>query len=557
MPGPHSDKSLRLPRYIGLSVIIILLVASWCSLVFAATPPLNTNLLLNPDAESGTTDGWVCPDRQWVAAAEIAPHGGSKFFWPGRGDVADSSMYQDVDVSGLSSSIDSGTLYMHLSGWLANWNQYPHDRATLAIYALDAIGSPLVFYNTEHRSPSWTQYRIDQIIPPGTRTLRVMLRATRFVGTDDDGYFDDLSLLVNNEIGTTVGISSPSSQSYVTIGSTLALNASTINGTDSGYVWSSSFQSVASVDQNGVVSGIAAGRATIQARGIDSGAIGTFDVSVIPANGLVFIEPSANRSLAGGLQSQVTWSMIGTVNTADLWLSTDGGVSYSPVANISNPSSGVFNWAVPTVASTVRNAVLKLTYSGGESISPLFSIISSYKLDVIINGNGSVHSTDPGLTPAVSCSAGTCSNDYAPGTTINLSASSPWHAQFSGWSGGGCSGTGSCNITMNSPLSVTANFTENANVVLFDSSLPSPPFYSASRIQDAYNALAVAQIQNGAILTQVFTYFENLVFSNPINVVLDGGWDIGWNSDSNGFSTISGTLEIRNGSATVANILIR
>lgn len=374
-PKPHSPA--------GLLCRTMAALAAWCCLVplaGAAVPALDVNLLVNPEAEAGNTSGWVTPERQWVVAAEITPHGGSKFFWPGSGDVANTSMYQDVDLSGLSTSIDASTLYLHLSGWLANWDQFPHDRATLSIYALDASRNTLAFRSVEHRSPTWTQYRIDQVVPAGTRTLRVVLTATRFVGIDDDGYFDDLSLVVNDRLGASVAVTNANGQSHVAVGATLPLRATTTGGTDSGFVWSSSFEAVATVDQNGVVTGRSAGRTTVQARGKDTAAIGTYDVSVIGTSGLVFVEPSADKVLVSGTTTSVTWSVVGSVPSAVLNVSKDGGVTYSVVANIANPASGSYAWTVPALTADVRNAVLKLTYSGGEALSPIFSIVAPWTL---------------------------------------------------------------------------------------------------------------------------------------------------------------------------------
>ena len=358
-------------------------VAAWCCLVplaGAATPALNVNLLDNPGAETGNTSGWVSPQRPWVAGAEIPPHGGNKLFWPGSGDVADSSMYQDVDVSGLSNTIDTGKLYLHVSGWLANWDQFQHDRATLSIYALDASQNTLAFRSAEHRSPTWTQYRIDQAVPAGTRTLRVVLTATRFVGIDNDGYFDDLSLMLSDGLGASVAVTNANAQSHVAPGATLPLRATTSGGTDSGFVWSSSFEAIAAVDQNGVVTGVSEGRATVQARGRDTGAIGKFDVSVIGTSGLVFMGPPADQVYVGGTDTSVTWKVVGSVPSAVLHLSKDGGVTYSVVANIANPASGSYTWTLPALSADVRNAVLKLTYIGGEALSPIFSIVAPWTL---------------------------------------------------------------------------------------------------------------------------------------------------------------------------------
>lgn len=107
-------------------------------------------------------------------------------------------MYQDVNISGSATDIDAGKVSFHLSGWLANYDQPPHDRATLAIGALDSSNNQLMYISQDHRSPTWTNYSIENKIPYGTRTLRVFLKATRFVGSDNDAYFDDLSLEIKN-----------------------------------------------------------------------------------------------------------------------------------------------------------------------------------------------------------------------------------------------------------------------------------------------------------------------------------------------------------------------
>jgi hypothetical protein len=69
------------------------------------------------------------------------------------------------------------------------------------------------------------------------------------------------------------------------------------------------------------------------------------------------------------------------------------------------------------------------------------------------SGGGTVTSSPAGI----SCGAD-CSESYASGTVVTLSAAASAGSTFAGWSGGGCSGTGSCAVTMNSAQSVTATF---------------------------------------------------------------------------------------------------
>ncbi len=53
----------------------------------------------------------------------------------------------------------------------------------------------------------------------------------------------------------------------------------------------------------------------------------------------------------------------------------------------------------------------------------------------------------------------TCSRVVAPGTVLSLSAQPALGSVFAGWSGGGCSGTGTCLVTVTAATQVTATFT--------------------------------------------------------------------------------------------------
>jgi hypothetical protein len=68
-------------------------------------------------------------------------------------------------------------------------------------------------------------------------------------------------------------------------------------------------------------------------------------------------------------------------------------------------------------------------------------------------GSGTVTSSQSGIA----CGA-TCSNTYENGTIVTMTAAPSTGSAFAGWSGGGCSGTGPCIVTVNSDTSVTATF---------------------------------------------------------------------------------------------------
>ncbi|MBN8870980.1 MAG: hypothetical protein J0H66_13960 [Solirubrobacterales bacterium] len=51
-----------------------------------------------------------------------------------------------------------------------------------------------------------------------------------------------------------------------------------------------------------------------------------------------------------------------------------------------------------------------------------------------------------------------CAETYPSFTKVTLTASPSSGSAFTGWSGGGCSGTGSCEVTLIDPTQVTAEF---------------------------------------------------------------------------------------------------
>jgi hypothetical protein len=70
------------------------------------------------------------------------------------------------------------------------------------------------------------------------------------------------------------------------------------------------------------------------------------------------------------------------------------------------------------------------------------------------SGSGTVTSEPSGIN----CGAD-CSDAYPQGMAVTLAASPAADSTFTGWSGGGCSGTGTCQVIMNADTTVTAAFT--------------------------------------------------------------------------------------------------
>jgi hypothetical protein len=68
-------------------------------------------------------------------------------------------------------------------------------------------------------------------------------------------------------------------------------------------------------------------------------------------------------------------------------------------------------------------------------------------------GSGTVASNPAGI----SCGAD-CSEPYNAHTVVTLTGAAAADSVFTGWSGGGCSGTGTCVVTMDAAVSVSASF---------------------------------------------------------------------------------------------------
>lgn len=136
--------------------------------------------------------------------------------------------------------------------------------------------------------------------------------------------------------------------------------------------------------------------------------------------------------------------------------STDGGSSWSQFGT-GMPLTSVDDLYIAPDDSVIRAASYgrgfwELQGQGGATHS--LSVAKSG------TGTGSVSSSPPGID----CGA-TCSASFADGTPVTLTATADSGSTFSGWSGGGCSGTSTCRVTLSSDTAVTATFTKKPKPV--------------------------------------------------------------------------------------------
>ncbi len=110
------------------------------------------------------------------------------------------------------------------------------------------------------------------------------------------------------------------------------------------------------------------------------------------------------------------------------------------------------------------------------------------------SGAGSVGSSPAGITCGATCSAG-----FTPGAQVVLTAAAHGSSTFTGWSGGGCSGVGTCSVTMSQAQAVTATFVPSAGPTSVSGSIASDTTWTA--LHSPYLLTGGITVQGGATLT--------------------------------------------------------
>jgi hypothetical protein len=89
-------------------------------------------------------------------------------------------------------------------------------------------------------------------------------------------------------------------------------------------------------------------------------------------------------------------------------------------------------------------------------------MLSTYALSVSKTGTGS--GTVTSVPTGIDCGA-TCSANFGYNTSVTLTATLASGSTFTGWSGAGCSGTGTCQVTMDAAKNLIATFTQDEYTV--------------------------------------------------------------------------------------------
>jgi Divergent InlB B-repeat domain len=130
-----------------------------------------------------------------------------------------------------------------------------------------------------------------------------------------------------------------------------------------------------------------------------------------------------------------------------------------------------------TYAYTKANGSVEVYYErngcGKPASADVYMVEDPALVDLTVGvdgpGTGTVSSSPAGIT----C-GGDCSEKYERGTEVTLTAVAAPGSVFAGWTGA-CTGSGPCEVTMDSPRAVTATFLALATITIALDSVPDDP----------------------------------------------------------------------------------
>ncbi|HMB96406.1 MAG TPA: SdrD B-like domain-containing protein, partial [Tepidisphaeraceae bacterium] len=202
--------------------------------MFSAT--LGTNLVVNGDAEAtaGSSDGSAVSIAPWtsklgkVTAVQYGSAGfpatnsigpasrGLNFFAGGPPDPNDANANsatseQTIDISSLAADIDAGRIRYDLSAYVGGFGS-EGDEMDVSIFFGASADSTTINGNIVGPSATDRQNTTELIpksvilpVPAGSRVAVISMQAARSVGTYDDGYADNISLVLSSTASTKTG----------------------------------------------------------------------------------------------------------------------------------------------------------------------------------------------------------------------------------------------------------------------------------------------------------------------------------------------------------------
>ena len=175
------------------------------------------------------------------------------------------------------------------------------------------------------------------------------------------------------------------------------------------------------------------------------------------------------------VQKNSTIKALFKIKTFSLTFSAADGVKIVPSGSKTYKYGAVVKVTV-TPPKTATNSTPLLTLDGnawpllpaGKSFTSIIGVLDTHVVHARLparfneavtkagDGGGTVTSAPAGISCGTVCSAG-----FDESSSVTLTAKADTKSTFTGWSGGGCSGTGTCQVTLNADTTITATFAKS------------------------------------------------------------------------------------------------
>ena len=118
-----------------------------------------------------------------------------------------------------------------------------------------------------------------------------------------------------------------------------------------------------------------------------------------------------------------------------------------------------------TKVSRSDGTIIQYQYDeSGNRKRMLVNMSATTQYQLLVNKDGTGLGTVTSSPEGINC-GDTCSALFNEGQVVILTATATSSSVFTGWSGGGCSGTGTCSVTMDAAKNITAQFILNKGTI--------------------------------------------------------------------------------------------
>jgi hypothetical protein len=168
------------------------------------------------------------------------------------------------------------------------------------------------------------------------------------------------------------------------------------------------------------------------------------------------ILPASKSFVYAGGAASVTVTATGGQNCLDPVVAASDTWIGATLTSFTNNKGSVKVTVLANTAPSARNGTATI---GGQTFRITQAKLPYYSLNANIHGDGTVTAT--GLI----CKGKSCSGSYPSNAAVTLTAQADTYSTFTGWSGGGCSGAGSCVVTITANKTVNAIFTSDPPIL--------------------------------------------------------------------------------------------